>query len=63
LWYLVNAKRSQAMTYDAQEFNGIKWFELSEAPLDRTDPHLERFLLKLRSIESVERTRGAPLSR
>jgi hypothetical protein len=49
LWYVVNASRSQAISYDAQEFDGIKWFELSEAPLDRSDPHLERFIRKLRS--------------
>jgi 8-oxo-dGTP diphosphatase len=49
LWYVVNAARSQPMFYDEQEFNGIKWFEFSAAPLDRSDPHLERFIRKLRS--------------
>ena len=58
LWYVVNAKRSQAMNYDEQEFNGIHWFAFSEAPLQRSDPHLERFIRKLRSDKSLERTRG-----
>lgn len=53
LWYVVNAPKSQAMTYDAQEFASIKWFELSQAPLARSDPHLERFIRKLRSRTSV----------
>jgi 8-oxo-dGTP pyrophosphatase MutT (NUDIX family) len=58
LWYVVKATRSQIMAYDAQEFNGIKWFEFPEAPLDRGDPHLERFIRKLRSNKSLERTGG-----
>ncbi len=48
LWYIVNVAKDQAMTYDEQEFAGIRWFEFSEAPLDRSDPHLERFIRKLR---------------
>jgi 8-oxo-dGTP diphosphatase len=51
LWYVVETSKSQAMAYDALEFNSIKWFEYPEAPLDRSDPHLERFLQKLRSIK------------
>jgi 8-oxo-dGTP diphosphatase len=49
LWYVVGAPREQPMSYDAQEFNGVQWFPLSEAPLDRSDPHLGRFIHKLRS--------------
>jgi ADP-ribose pyrophosphatase YjhB (NUDIX family) len=49
LWYVVNATRCQALTYDPQEFEGIEWFSFSEVPLDRSDPHLERFIQKLRS--------------
>ena len=47
LWYVVRATREQAMTFDAEEFNGIKWFRYSEAPLQRSDPHLARFMQKL----------------
>jgi len=57
-WYVVYASRTQAMTYDAQEFNGIKWFEFSEVPLDRSDPHLERFMRKLRSNKRPEQALG-----
>jgi 8-oxo-dGTP pyrophosphatase MutT (NUDIX family) len=49
LWYVVHATRNQPMVYDAHEFERVKWFALSEAPLDRSDPHLGRFILKLRS--------------
>ena len=58
LWYVVEASRRQAIAYDEQEFGGVKWFEFSEAPLGRSDPHLGRFIRKLRSTKSLERTRG-----
>jgi 8-oxo-dGTP diphosphatase len=57
LWYVVNATKDQAMTYDLQEFGGVKWFGFHEAPLNRSDPHLERFTRKLRSNKPIERTR------
>jgi 8-oxo-dGTP diphosphatase len=55
LWYVVNATRSQALTYDPQEFDGIEWFRFSEAPLDRSDPYLERFIQKLRCRRMTKR--------
>lgn len=48
LWYVVRFTRSQAITFDSQEFAGIEWFEFSEVPLQRSDPHLGRFIRKLR---------------
>jgi len=61
LWYVVNVSKSQPIIHDEQEFAGCKWFELSEAPLARTDPHLERFIRKLRSHKPLERTRQEAL--
>jgi 8-oxo-dGTP pyrophosphatase MutT (NUDIX family) len=55
LWYVISASRSQKISYDEQEFGGVQWFEFADAPLDRSDPHLERFILKLRSRKSPER--------
>jgi 8-oxo-dGTP diphosphatase len=46
LWYVVHASVSHVISYDEQEFAGVKWFEFSEVPLDRTDPHLARFIRK-----------------
>lgn len=57
LWYVVNVARGQAVAFDAHEFHGIQWFRYSEAPFERSDPHLERFMRKLRSNQSLERTR------
>jgi len=58
LWYVVHASRCQLITYDEQEFNGFRWFDFSEVPLARSDPHLGRFLQKLRSNKALERMRG-----
>jgi ADP-ribose pyrophosphatase YjhB (NUDIX family) len=49
LWYVVKVAKGQSISFDAQEFFGVDWFEYSQMPLDRTDPHLERFTRKLRS--------------
>jgi 8-oxo-dGTP diphosphatase len=56
LWYVVEANKSQTLAYDVQEFNGVRWFEFQDVPLSRSDPHLERFIRKLRSIKSLGRT-------
>jgi 8-oxo-dGTP diphosphatase len=48
LWYLVNASRDQPITYDNLEFEACRWFGFAEAPLNRADPHLARFMEKLR---------------
>lgn len=52
LWYVVNASSKQPMSYDEQEFRDIRWFEFAAAPLDRSDPHLGRFLRKLRDRQT-----------
>ena len=57
LWYVVSAKRDQELSYDAQEFREVKWFEFSEVPVDRGDPNLGRFRGKLRSKRPLGKTR------
>ena len=47
LWYVVKADRSQSFRFDKTEFAQVRWFEVSEVPLERSDPHLGRFLAKL----------------
>jgi 8-oxo-dGTP pyrophosphatase MutT (NUDIX family) len=49
LWYVVHAQRSQALNFDATEFNAVRWFQSSEVPFERSDPHLRRFIRKLES--------------
>jgi 8-oxo-dGTP diphosphatase len=47
LWYVIDADRSTALEFDAGEFHAVRWFHFDEAPVDRSDPHLARFLSKL----------------
>jgi ADP-ribose pyrophosphatase YjhB (NUDIX family) len=53
LWYVVPAARSQAMVFDRHEFVDCRWFEFDEAPFDRADPHLARFISKLRARQGA----------
>lgn len=47
LWYVLKGDRNEPIRFDEQEFSSVKWFHLSEVPLERSDPHMERFLQKL----------------
>jgi 8-oxo-dGTP diphosphatase len=59
LWYVVMAARTESIRYDENEFAGISWFRYSDVPLYRSDPHLARFLAKLSSNKSFERSRNS----
>jgi hypothetical protein len=48
LWYVLRADARAALWYDRQEFQQIAWFALDAIPFERTDPHMGRFVSKLR---------------
>jgi 8-oxo-dGTP diphosphatase len=48
LWYVVTADSRQQLVYDDSEFESARWFPFDQIPVGRTDPHLPRFLGKLR---------------
>ena len=48
LWYVLRVDRDRDLVFDRGEFNSIRWFPTSQVPLDRSDPHMGRFLMKLR---------------
>lgn len=54
LWYVVRTERDQPITYDANEFHGVRWFAFSEVPYERSDPHMRRFVKKLGSPLALE---------
>jgi 8-oxo-dGTP pyrophosphatase MutT (NUDIX family) len=56
LWYVIEADRAVPLEFDASEFHGIKWFALRDAPVERSDPHLARFLNKLESRRHAHRS-------
>lgn len=47
LWYLLKCDPSQSFDYDINEFNQIRWFSIDEIPLEKSDPHMKRFLQKM----------------
>lgn len=47
LWYVVQGSRATPLKWNQHEFNEARWFAFTEAPLERSDPHLGRFLAKL----------------
>ncbi|MGC1550077.1 MAG: NUDIX hydrolase [Rhodanobacter sp.] len=47
LWYVVHVNRDQVLSYDDSEFTAASWFSFEDALLQRTDPHLGRFISKL----------------
>ncbi|WP_295990299.1 NUDIX hydrolase [Rugamonas sp.] len=49
LWYVIHGSRAQTLTFDDSEFHEVRWFAFDAIPLDRTDPHLPRFVQKLRA--------------
>ncbi|OBV39858.1 NUDIX hydrolase [Janthinobacterium psychrotolerans] len=50
LWYVIHADRRQAITWDENEFSGIRWFAFDDVPFGRSEPHLRRFLAKLKAL-------------
>jgi 8-oxo-dGTP diphosphatase len=51
LWFVLDLRRDQPLTPDAGEFHSVRWWspaELAAADPTRFDPHLFRFLGKLR---------------
>ncbi len=49
LWYPVQADPEQTLQLDRDEFHGAQWFVLAALPFGRSDPHLRRFVEKLRA--------------
>jgi 8-oxo-dGTP diphosphatase len=47
LWYVLKLSRDQPLTPDPREFHSVRWFAPEQVPLERSDPHIGRFLRKL----------------
>ena len=50
LWYLLRGDSSHAIEFDRGEFHGVRWFGFDEIPFEMSDPHLRRFVEKLRAF-------------
>lgn len=54
LWYVLQGDSQDTYTYDPDEFSGIAWFDINDIPYDRADPHMERFIQKLKPFLSAK---------
>jgi 8-oxo-dGTP diphosphatase len=54
LWYVLRGDSSRAIQFDRGEFNGVRWFSFDEIPFERSDPHMRRFVAKLRGSLAAE---------
>jgi 8-oxo-dGTP diphosphatase len=50
LWYLLRGDSSRAIEFDRGEFHAVRWFDFDEIPFERSDPHIRRFVAKLRAL-------------
>lgn len=50
LWYVIKGNQKQAYDFDQNEFHRVQWFDFGKMPWERTDPHMGRFLNKLREL-------------
>jgi 8-oxo-dGTP diphosphatase len=50
LWYVLKGDSRVNYDYDSREFNSIQWFGFDEIPYDRADPHMQRFVNKLKGM-------------
>lgn len=48
LWYVLKGCYRAAYQFDAEEFTAIEWFAFDKIPYERSDPHMGRFIKKLR---------------
>lgn len=48
LWYAIKWNPDDQLIYDKEEFHQIQWFEIDEIPYERSDPHLRRFINKMK---------------
>ncbi len=50
LWYVLKGSHQQKHTFEEREFNAIKWFSFDDIPYQNSDPHMKRFIEKLKMI-------------
>jgi 8-oxo-dGTP pyrophosphatase MutT (NUDIX family) len=53
LWYLIRGDSSRAIEFDRGEFDRVRWFGFDEIPFEQSDPHLHRFVEKLRAARLI----------
>jgi len=54
LWYLLRGDSTRAIEFDRGEFQGVRWFDFEKIPFERSDPHMRRFVAKMRRSLAAE---------
>lgn len=49
-WYVLKGNVTQKFIYDKKEFNAIHWFNWEDIPYEKSDPHMQRFIAKLKTF-------------
>lgn len=53
LWYVLEASEATPLTIEPNKFAEVRWWdidEILETPIERFDPHLHRFITKLKPL-------------
>lgn len=50
LWYVLTLDADAVLRPDLAEFNDVRWFSFDDVPYVRADPHMKRFVSKLKSL-------------
>lgn len=50
LWYVLRKPESHNIHFDNREFNNICWFSFDDIPFEKSDPHMKRFVHKMRTL-------------
>ena len=53
IWYLLKGDVDMSYQFDREEFNQIRWFSAIDVPYERSDPHMQRCLEKLKSLNQL----------
>lgn len=48
LWYILKGDQNTLYKFDKSEFNDVRWFSFNEIPYENSDPHMRRFIDKLK---------------
>ena len=52
LWYVLKGDHRAPYTFDHAEFNSIQWFAFDDIPYEKSDPHMKRFVEKLKDFQN-----------
>ena len=55
VWYIIKGDQNHNYDFDKEEFSRVEWFKLDEIPYKKSDPHMERFITKLKSMLLLEK--------